>query len=136
MGLFSDGPKGESPAVRELIETARKQLKENPADGGAVLRLADALAGSGRKAEAVRLLNQHGPIEAFPDDVLKERRPDALLFKRLATLRTDAPLFASVDALRWRGPSAGFETWCERVRRPRLLQRAERVAASLGVGDA
>ncbi|HYN41614.1 MAG TPA: cyclic nucleotide-binding domain-containing protein [Thermoanaerobaculia bacterium] len=62
MGLFSDGSKSESPAVREIVETARKRLKENPADAGAVLKLADALAGSGRKTEAVRLLNQYGPI--------------------------------------------------------------------------
>ncbi|MRR12976.1 tetratricopeptide repeat protein, partial [bacterium] len=60
MGLFSDGSRSESQAVREIVETARKRLKENPADAGAVLRLADALAGSGRKTEAVRLLNQHG----------------------------------------------------------------------------
>jgi 5'-3' exonuclease len=93
------------------------------------------IAGIGPKTAAV-LLNRHGPIEAFPDEVLKERRPDALLFKRLATLRTDAPLFASVEALRWTGPTTGFETWCERVRRPRLLQRAVRVAESIGVGGA
>jgi CRP-like cAMP-binding protein len=62
MGLFSDGSRSESPAVREVIEAARKRLKENPADAGAVLKLADALAGSGRKTEAVRLLNQYGPI--------------------------------------------------------------------------
>lgn len=62
MGLFSDGSRSESPAVREIVETARRRLKENPADAGAVLKLADALAGSGRKTEAVRLLNQHGPI--------------------------------------------------------------------------
>ncbi|MGZ8254957.1 MAG: 5'-3' exonuclease [Burkholderiaceae bacterium] len=86
------------------------------------------IAGIGPKTAGV-LLNRHGPIEAFPDDVLKERRNDALLFKRLATLRTNAPLFASVDALRWSGPTAGFERWCERLGRPRLAQRAARIAA-------
>ena len=40
---------------------------------------------------AARLLNRHGPIEAFPPEVLGERREQALLFKRLATLRRDAP---------------------------------------------
>jgi 5'-3' exonuclease len=90
------------------------------------------VAGIGPKTAAV-LLNRHGPIEAFPDDVLKERRADALLFKRLATLRTDAPLFDTVDALRWRGPSADFEGWCDRVGRPRLAQRAARAASSIGV---
>ena len=50
------------------------------------------IAGIGAVA-AARLLNRHGPIEAFPPEVLGERREQALLFKQLATLRTDAPLF-------------------------------------------
>src|SRR6266508_3852449 len=53
---------------------------------------------------AARLLNQHGAIEDFPPSVLGEQRDRALLFKNLATLRTDAPLFREVDELRWRGP--------------------------------
>lgn len=90
------------------------------------------VAGIGPKTAAA-LLNRHGPIEAFPDDVLKEHRQDALLFKRLATLRTDAPLFDTVDALRWSGPSAGFGAWCDRAGRPRLAQRAARAASSIAV---
>src|SRR6266487_3021084 len=42
---------------------------------------------------AARLLNQYGAIETFPPTVLGEQRDRALLFKTLATLRTDAPLF-------------------------------------------
>jgi len=57
---------------------------------------------------AARLLNRHGAIEAFPPDVLGDRLPQALLFKQLATLRTDAPLFERAEALRWRGPTAAF----------------------------
>jgi 5'-3' exonuclease len=72
---------------------------------------------------AARLLNRHGPIEAFPADVLGERREQALLFKRLATLRTDAPLFDNVDQLRWRGPADGFTAWTQRMDAPRLLER-------------
>ncbi|MDQ6626850.1 MAG: flap endonuclease [Pseudomonadota bacterium] len=72
---------------------------------------------------AARLLNRHGPIESFPPAVLGERLEQALLFKRLATLRSDVELFASVDALRWRGPSAGFAAWTERAGAPRLLER-------------
>lgn len=89
------------------------------------------IAGIGPKTAAV-LLNRYGPVEAFPDAVLGERRDDALLFKRLATLRTDAPLFGSVDALRWSGPSPRFGPWCERAGRPRLAQRAARVASAIG----
>src|SRR5881296_4674516 len=52
---------------------------------------------------AAGLLNQHGIIEDFPPAVLGDRRDLALLFKKLATLRTDTPLFRDVDELRWRG---------------------------------
>jgi 5'-3' exonuclease len=73
---------------------------------------------------AARLLNRYGPIEVFPSTVLGEGRELALLFKRLATLRTDAPLFGDVDELRWRGPTDGFPAWTERMRAPRLLERS------------
>ena len=48
---------------------------------------------------AARLLNRHGPIESFPPALLGERQAQALLFKRLATLRSDAKLFRSADEL-------------------------------------
>jgi 5'-3' exonuclease len=72
---------------------------------------------------AARLLNQHGPIEAMPPQVLGDQREAALLFKRLATLVTDAPLFEDVEALRWRGPTGSFAAWTERLGAPKLLQR-------------
>lgn len=49
------------------------------------------------KTTATRLLNQYGAIEKFPKDVLGDQRELALLFKQLATLRTDAKLFKKVD---------------------------------------
>ena len=73
---------------------------------------------------AARLLNRYGPIEELPDSVLGDKRDLALLFKRLATLRTDAPLFRGLDALRWRGPGESFGAWAERVGGMRLLERA------------
>jgi len=57
------------------------------------------IPGIGAKS-AARLIQRHGPIELFPPDVLGDQLPQALLFKRLATLSTDAPLFADVDELR------------------------------------
>ena len=72
---------------------------------------------------AARLLNQHGPIESFPANVLGAQLEDAQLFKRLATLRTDAKLFIDVDALRWRGPTGAFAAWTQRIGAPQLLQR-------------
>jgi 5'-3' exonuclease len=83
------------------------------------------IAGIG-KAGAARLVNSYGPIENFPLTVLGEQRELALLFKKLATLRTDAPLFTSVDDLRWRGPTDGFAAMVERLGDPRLLARAHK----------
>jgi 5'-3' exonuclease len=72
---------------------------------------------------AARLLNRHGPIESFPPGLLGTRMADALLFKRLATLRTDAPLFERAEDLRWRGPTGAFEAWTETAEAPKLLVR-------------
>jgi 5'-3' exonuclease len=80
---------------------------------------------------AVRLLTRYGAIEAFPPDVLGERRKLALLFKDLATLRSDAPLFGDVDDLRWAGPTDAFASWTARIESPRLLERALKVRAAL-----
>ena len=73
---------------------------------------------------AAGLLNRHGPIEDFPPTVLADRRELALLFKRLATLRTDAPLFKAASALRWTGAAPAFAVWTERMEAPRLAERA------------
>ncbi|MGH7661586.1 MAG: 5'-3' exonuclease, partial [Vulcanimicrobiaceae bacterium] len=59
------------------------------------------IAGIGPKGAAA-LLTRYGALEQFPPDVLGEQQSRALLFKQLATLRTDAPLFADVDELRTR----------------------------------
>ena len=79
---------------------------------------------------AAHLLNQHGPIEHFPPHVLGDRRELALLFKNLATLRTDAPLFKNVSTLRWRGPTSAFPAWVEKMEAPRLLERCETAVGS------
>jgi len=49
---------------------------------------------------------------------------EALLFRKLATLRLDVPMFASVDELRWRGPSPGFEEYCRRIKATAVYERA------------
>jgi 5'-3' exonuclease len=76
------------------------------------------------KVTAARLLNQHGPIEGFPDSVLGDRRDLALRFKELATLRTDAPVFGDVDELRWSGVTPAFAKYAERLGDDRLVERA------------
>jgi len=73
---------------------------------------------------AAQLLNRYGGIENFPPAVLGERRKLALLFKDLATLRTDAPLFRDVDELRWHGPTDSWASWTKRMEAPRLLERS------------
>jgi len=72
---------------------------------------------------AARLLNRHGVIEAFPPAVLGDSRELALLFKDLATLRTDALLFRDVEELRWRGPTDAFAECVEQLGEIRLLER-------------
>jgi len=83
------------------------------------------------KISATRLLNQYGKIERFPKNVLGEQQQQALLFKRLATLRTDAPLFDDVEELRWQGPTSTFAKFSKKFGEPRLLERANALAAKL-----
>lgn len=56
--------------------------------------------------------------------VLEAHREEAVLFRTLATLRTDARLFRNVDELRWRGPSPAFELVAGRLRAQGLWDRA------------
>lgn len=82
---------------------------------------------------AADLLNRFKHIENFPDHVLKEQRDLALLFKQLATLRIDAPLFDNVDALEWQGPTVDFVRYMTDIGESRLPARAARIAAKLDV---
>ncbi|HSN70400.1 MAG TPA: 5'-3' exonuclease H3TH domain-containing protein, partial [Steroidobacteraceae bacterium] len=75
---------------------------------------------------AARLIERHGHLEDFPLEVLGERRDLALLFKRIATLRSDAELFRDVDELEWHGPTAAFAEWAQRLGDDRLVQRARK----------
>lgn len=83
----------------------------------------------GAKTSA-RLIAQYGPIETFPDHVLGGQREDALLFKRLATLRTDAELFEDVESLRWTGPTSQLDRMTE-VIGPRVAERARALATGI-----
>lgn len=79
---------------------------------------------------AARLLNRYGPIESFPGSVLGDQLEAAKLFKRLATLKTDAQLFGDIEELRWRGPTPAFAAWTERIDAPKLLERCLRAQAN------
>jgi 5'-3' exonuclease len=85
------------------------------------------IKGLGAKT-AASLINRFGPIEVFPADTLSpENRRFALLFKDLATLRTDIPLFKRADELRWRGATDSFAAIAMKIDASRLLKRIEKL---------
>ena len=80
---------------------------------------------------AASLINRYGPIEDFPPETLKDNRKNALLFKHLATLKTDAPLFDDVEQLRWTGANASFKAMTEKIGDARLAARVKKLEKSL-----
>jgi len=80
---------------------------------------------------AAQLLNRYGAIESFPAALLGDRSDLALLFKRLATLRTDAALFRDIHELRWHGPTDAFASMTVRMEAPRLLERCLKAGMSI-----
>jgi len=103
------------------------------------------VAGWGQKAAALAF-SQYAHLEQIPKDwrqwhasIRKARLlseslfsawNDALLFRTLATLRVDVPVFENVDELRWRQPRSNFEECCRRMKSPDLLRRAVALAGS------
>ena len=92
------------------------------------------LAGVGPKT-AAQLVNRHGRLEDFPAEVLGVNREAALLYKQLATLRTDAPLFSDVEQLRWTGATRAFGSWTQRMNDPKLLPRVQELEAKQSVSS-
>jgi 5'-3' exonuclease len=81
------------------------------------------IKGLGAKT-AASLINRLGPIEDFPEDALNAgNRELAVLFKTLATLRTDIALFKRVDELQWKGPTESFASTARKIGDERLLKR-------------
>jgi len=85
------------------------------------------IAGIGRIG-AARLIAQYGALEDFPANVLGKDRERALLFKDLATLRSDERLFDNVEQLRWPGPTHAFGEVAKQIGDARLLERCIRAA--------
>jgi len=91
---------------------------------------------------AAAVLARWGTIEAIPASAaawdvavrgaarlaatLAARRDEALLYKRLATLRTDVPLAESLDDLAWRGAPPALRSFCAAIGFERLLERVPR----------
>lgn len=102
------------------------------------------LPGWGAKAAALTL-SQYPHLEDIPKDwrewnpSIRKARPlseslfkawdDALLFRTLATLRLDVPVFETVEDLRWQGPHSNFEECCVRLKSPDLVRRAKAASA-------
>jgi 5'-3' exonuclease len=76
---------------------------------------------------AASLIGRYGSIEKFPSHVLGDQMELALLFKKLATLRTDTPLFVEAEALRWRGTTKEFAPVAERIGAPDLVARCAKL---------
>ncbi len=103
------------------------------------------IPGWGVKAAALTF-SQYPHLEDVPKDwrqwhaSIRKARPlsetlfqgwsDALLFRTLATLRVDVPVFDTVDELRWRGPRPRFEEQCRRLKSTELLRRAKSIRAA------
>jgi len=78
---------------------------------------------------AATLINRYGYIEQFPVEILKaDNLERALLFKQLATLRTDAPLFKNIDELLWHGSTSSFLEVAGRIGDARLATRVQSLA--------
>ncbi|HEU4435099.1 MAG TPA: 5'-3' exonuclease H3TH domain-containing protein [Pyrinomonadaceae bacterium] len=93
------------------------------------------IGGYGPKT-AAQFINRYGPLEKFPPDTLNdENRAHALLFKDLATLRVDAPLFDDVEELRWRGPTTDFAAYAEKIGNASLLKRVRKLEKRLASTD-
>ena len=76
---------------------------------------------------AARVIDKYGAIESFPSTVLGDHLDHALLFKHLATLRADLPLFDDVEALRWNGPAPEFEDAVAGLGDARLVPRVRKI---------
>ena len=108
------------------------------------------LPGFGAKSAAA-LLSRFGHLESIPEDgalwrcnvagasrlagVLNEQRELAFLFRTLATLRSDAKVFESVEELRWTGPTESFSAYAEHMGAPELVGRAHAVATMVRKGS-
>jgi 5'-3' exonuclease len=104
------------------------------------------LPGWGAKAAGVTLA-QYPHFENIPKDwrdwhpsirraqklsaVLFDGWSDALLFRTLATLRLDVPVFNSMEDLRWKRPQSGFDDYCRRMKAGELAKRVERAASGI-----
>jgi 5'-3' exonuclease len=115
--------------VREKFGVAPERIPDYLALVGDASDGYPGISGIGAKGAAA-LIERFGRIEDFPDEILGERKSQALLFKRLATLRDDAALFSTADTLQWRGARKEFAAMAAQLGDPRVSERAEKALLS------
>jgi 5'-3' exonuclease len=120
----------DAAAVKEKFGVAPSSIADYLALVGDSADGYPGLRGFGPKTAADVIARFHH-IEEMPEAVLKGQREEALLFKKLATLVHDAPLFSSVDELAWRGPLPEFDAYAEKMGDARILERARKALVTL-----
>lgn len=81
---------------------------------------------------AAKVIAKYGAIEDFPPQVLGSHAENAKLFKVLATLRSDEPLFQDVEELRWRGATDAFEEVARLIEDEKIAKRARNAGVLAG----
>jgi 5'-3' exonuclease len=135
----------DADGVRERLGVPPELVADHLALVGDTADGIPGLPGFGAKSSAA-LLTRFGHLEDIPADpgewegvrgaarlaeTLAERRDDALLYRRLATLVSDVPLTETLEDLRWRGADAdAFVAWCDEVGATRLRDARERWAGA------
>lgn len=129
-------------AVREKFGVAPASIPDYLALVGDSADGYPGVRGWGAKSSS-KVLGHYAYLEAIPGNAgewqvqvrgaarlaaaLTEQWEQALLFRDLATLRTDAIELADVEALRWRGPSEHFGALCDQIGAPGLAEQARQI---------
>jgi 5'-3' exonuclease len=128
----------DEPAIEEKFGVKAASIPDYLAVTGDSADGYPGISGWGAKAASLALM-KYRHLENIPKDwhdwdaSIRRARPlaeslfgawdDALLYKKLATLRLDVPMFESVEELRWKGPRENFQQCCERLRAGDLHRR-------------
>ena len=128
----------DEPGVVEKFGVSPKSIPDYLAVVGDSADGYPGISGWGEKA-AASVFSQYAHLEDIPKDwqrwnsikrsqklaeALFNSWDEALLFRKLATLKEDAPVFDTVEDLRWRGTGADFEKYCRRLQSEALFKRA------------
>lgn len=129
----------DEPAIEEKFGVRPESIPDYLAVIGDSADGYPGISGWGSKAASLAL-TKYRHLENIPKDwrawdpSIRRARPlaeslfaawdDALLYRTLAKLRLDVPMFDSVEEIRWKGPADNFQQCCERLRAADLYRRA------------